>query len=133
MSNDKKPELTLEQRVTKLTADLADALQQIQWMRTRGGFTDAKTHSMRSTRIEQRLELVEYDNAMLRDVITAYQEAWHDHLQDRHNSAIERDSAIDTTKWRQVRHRLKTWVEKRGLLVKRRDDTSKLRPQAASS
>lgn len=130
MADEKKLELTIEQRMTKLTSDLQMARQDIDWMKTRGGFTDAKTHSMRAARIEQRLELVELDSEMLKDVSSANLEAWQDHLQDRHDCHVERDSAIDATAWRKMRHRLKTWMQKRGLLTKRREDVRSTAPGA---
>jgi hypothetical protein len=135
MSDGKKPELALEQRVNKLTADLAGALKQIEWMRTRGGFTDAKTHSMRATRIEERIEQVELKAEALLDVAAFSTTLMEDHLRDRHDCDVDRDSAIDATHWRKTRRRLRDLAEKLGLMNKRRDITqtrqseSRLRPQ----
>ncbi len=59
MGEGKRPELSIEQQIAKLVTELADAKRQIQWMQTLGGFTDAKSHSIRATRLEERLERVE--------------------------------------------------------------------------
>lgn len=128
-----------EQRLTMLEASVKNAHWQIERMQKLGGFTDAKTLSMRATRIEERLEVVEFDGEMLKDVVAYNAEAWEDHLKDRHDSDIVRDSAIDTTKWRQIRHRLRVWAEKRGLVNKRRDvagarqGENRLRPASSSA
>jgi hypothetical protein len=121
MADDKKPQLSQEQRIVTLEAGLKNAVWQIEHMQKQGGFADSKTLSMRASRIEDRLELVELDGEMLKDVAAANSEAWHNHLFDRHGSLIDQDSSIDTTAWRKMRHRIKLWAEKRGLLTKRRD------------
>lgn len=138
MGEEKKP-TALEQQVAKLTSELADAWQQIRWMQTRGGFTDAKMHSMRATRIEERLEKVELDADMLKDVAAHSSTLIEDHLKDRHDADVDRDNSIDVVHWRKIRRRMREWAEKRGLMDKRRDtasargDENRLRPRAATS
>jgi len=113
----------LEQQVVKLTADLANACWQIKWMQTRGGFTDAKTHSVRATRIEERLERLEIQMQALLDVAAFNCALLEDHLRDRHDANLDRDDAIDVTNWRRMRRRLREMAEKLGLMAKRRSLT----------
>lgn len=137
MADDKRP--ALEQEVAKLTADLANAWTQIRWMQTRGGFTDAKTHSMRSARIEERLEKVELDGEMLKDVAGIHVTLLEDHLKDRHDADLDRENSIDVISFRKIRRRMRAWAESRGLIGKRDDlgstrrDENRLRPSAAGS
>lgn len=120
MADKTAPAETAEQRFTKLTSDLADAWRQINRMQQCGGFTDAKTHSVRSTRIEQRLEFAETQIEALLDVSAHLVTLLEDHLRDRHDSDVDRDSAIDATSWRKIRRRLREMAEKLGLMDKNR-------------
>lgn len=130
MADGKKPEPTADQqRLAKLERDLADARWQITNMQRLGGFTDAKTHSIRATRIEERLDLLELDGEMVKDALAFSSTAWEDHLKDRHDSDLDRDSAIDATSWRRMRRRMREWAEKRGLMTKRRDLTDTRRDE----
>jgi hypothetical protein len=137
MADDKKPELTTEQRLVKLERDYADALFQIRRMQNMGGFADSKTLSMRSLRIEERTEKTEFDIEMLKDVTALLTEQASQHLVERHQMA-ERDNTPDAISIRKIRRRLVEWAEKRGLMDKRRDiagarqGENRLRPQAAS-
>lgn len=140
MADGKKPEPTGDQqRLAKLERDLTDARFQITAMQRMGGFTDAKQHSIRASNIEKRLELLELDGEMVKDVLAYNSEAWADHLRDRHDADLDRDSAIDATNWRRMRRRLREWAEKRGLMTKRRDvtgartDENRLRPSTVAS
>lgn len=133
---DVKP--TLEQafeQIAKLRQDLGDANRQIMFMQRMGGFADSKALSVRATRIEDRLERLETDTTMLKD-ITGHVADWvARHLLDRHG-VEERDNGTDSILSRKVRRRLAEWLDKTGLMGKRRDvagarqDENRLRPVA---
>lgn len=126
--------VTDQQRFAKLEQDNKDLWFQVHQMQRMGGFADAKTLGQRCTRIEERLALTELDGEMLKDVAAQTSVLFEDHLRDRHDSDIDRDSAIDATAWRKIRRRLREWADKRGLMTKRRDlsgartDENRLRP-----
>lgn len=137
MADGKKDGPTIEQRLDALTRELDWAKKQIRSMQNAGGFADSAMLSKRSNRIEQRLEKVEFDTEMLKDVAARSQSLLEDHLRDRHDADLNRDDAIDVRNWRWIRNRMKEWAEKRGLMDKKRDLSSarssenRLRPQAA--
>jgi predicted membrane chloride channel (bestrophin family) len=139
MGEGKKPELSIEQQIAKLATELADAKRQIQRMQTLGGFTDAKSHSIRATRIEERLERVEMKVDALLDVAAFNSTMMEDHLGDRHGIDVNRDDAIDAISWRKIRRRLREMADKLGLTNKRNDlttsrqDENRLRPQRQSA
>ena len=139
MASDAKTTPTDQERIAKLEQQLRDAWVQIGHMQRMGGFADAKTLGTRCTRIETRLELVELDGEMLKDVAAHTSELVEDHLRDRHDSDLDRDSAIDATAWRKIRRRMRVWAEKRGLMTARRDvagvrqSENRLRPTVESS
>jgi hypothetical protein len=132
MSDEKQP--TADQRIAKLEQGLKDANWQIAQMQRMGGFADSKTLSMRSTRIEERLEKVELDGSMLKDFTGLVTDWMARHLHERHGIS-EHDNAPDSIFVRKVRRRLAEWAEKCGLMGKRRDvagarnDENRLRPQ----
>ena len=124
-------------RIAKLEQLVADQARTIRWMQQQGGFTDAKTLGVRCTRIEKRLELLELDGEMFKDVIAEGQRFMEHHLKDRHDLAagFDRDDSPDVIPWRRIRKRLREWAEKRGLMAARRDvvdtrnDEGRLRPR----
>jgi len=136
---DQKP--TIEEalkQVAELRRLVVDQGRMITAMQRTGGFADSKTHSMRSTRIEERLELVELDNEMLKDVAAHHVTLLEDHLRDRHDAELDRDNSIDVISFRKIRRRLHVWAEKRGLVGKKtdlrqaRNDENRLRPSLQS-
>lgn len=137
MTEPKKPEPTLEQRVSKLAVELSDALHQIKWMQSRGGFTDAKTHSMRALRLEQRLEVIETKTEAILDVDADLVRLLENHLEDRHDADLVREDSTDVISLRRIKKRLGTMMERLGLAKKQRDvhearqSESRLRPSQA--
>ena len=133
--NHDKP--TVDHRLDTLSRELQSAWKQIRAMQASGGFADSMMISRRSARIEARLEKVEFDGEMLKDVASRTQGLLEDHLRDRHNALLDRDDDIDVRNWRWIRNRMKVWFEKRGLLDKRQGanpkDESRLRSQTAHS
>jgi hypothetical protein len=105
--------------LVKLAADIADVQRQLTRMQQVGGFADSKTLSKRATRLEGRTEKLELQVETLLSVAGSLVTMMSDHLRDRHDSDLERDSAIDTTTWRSIRKALF-------------DLTKKLRMQPAS-
>jgi len=135
---EKKPDPTLEHRVNRLASDLVEAQRKIHRMEMHGGFTDAKTHSMRAARIENRVDVVETKIDALLDVAAAHVALLEDHLQDRHDADLARDDTFDIINFRKIRKRLHVLAERLGL-NKRRDLTearrseSRLRRQQAAN
>jgi hypothetical protein len=134
---DEKP--TLEQafrEIAKLRQDLVDANRQILVMQRVGGFADSKALSIRSSRIEDRIELLETDNSMLKDFVGMAADWMARHLFERHAIA-ETDNQPDSIFVRKIRRRLAEWADKNGLMGKRRDvagarnDENRLRPAAS--
>lgn len=133
---DEKP--TLESafaQIAKLRQDLVDANWQIRNMQKNGGFADSKALSIRSTRIEERVQTLETDSSMLQDVAGLVAEQMGRHLFERHGIA-ESDNQPDSIFVRKIRRRLAEWADKNGLMGKRRDlngarqDENRLRPVA---
>ena len=122
-------------RIAKLEQLVADQARTIRFMQMQGGFADAKTIGVRCTRIEKRVELLELDGEMVKDVVAHQQTMFGEHLRDRHDADIDRDDAPDVIPWRRIRKRLREWAEKRGLMAARRDvvdtrnDEGRLRPR----
>lgn len=125
--------------VASLRGQLTDMNRQITAMQRMGGFSDSKTVGVRCTRIEARVEALEIDGEMLKDVAGLHVTLLEDHLKDRHDADLDRDNAIDTISFRKIRRRMRLWAEKRGLIERRDDlggarrDENRLRPAAASS
>jgi hypothetical protein len=132
-----KPKLTVEQRLEALEREKASLWFQVNWMQQRGGFTDAKTLSLRCGRIEDRLEHVEGQGEALLDVAAFNVVLLEDHLQDRHDADLSHDNSIDVVNFRRIRKRLHVWAEKVGLLKKKQDlrevrtDENRIHPRAA--
>lgn len=133
---DEKP--TLEQafrEIAKLRQDLVDANRTILGMQRVGGFADSKTLSVRSTRIEERVEKLETDNAMVLDFVGMSADLFARHLFERH-AISDTDNSPDSIFVRKIRRRLAEWADKVGLTGKRRDlngarlDENRLRPVA---
>jgi hypothetical protein len=128
-------------RIAKLEHLVAEQARTIAWMQRLGGFTDAKTIGVRCARIEKRVELLELDGEMLKDVVGLQQGLVEHHLKDRHDLAagFDRDDSPDVIPWRRIRKRLREWAEKRGLMAARRDvsdvrkDENRARPRQGSA
>lgn len=110
---EKKTELTLEQTVIKLRADLNNARYDIDRMCKIGGFTDAKTHSMRATRLEDRVEVLERNSSMLVDVTGHLADFAVEHSRDRHDAdpAMRAENGPDVVSLRRIKRRLAEWIE----------------------
>lgn len=121
--------------IRQLRADLQKAQATIAGMLRTGGFADSKALSIRSTRIEERVERLELDAEMLKDVAAVTVDQMAAHL-DRHQ-APERDNTPDAIFIRKIRRRMHDWAEKRGLIGKRtdlrdsRNGENRLRPSNA--
>jgi hypothetical protein len=136
---DQKPTLDdAIRQIGELRQKLADQARTITFMQRQGGFADSKALSMRATRIEERIEFLELDGEMLKDVAGLHVALLEDHLKDRHDADLDRDNAIDVINFRRIRKRLHAWAEKRGLIGKRTDlrqsrqDENRLRPALQS-
>ena len=106
----------------RILAGLVDDLQfQVTHMQRMGGFADSKALSMRSTRLEERVEKLELDGDMLKDVAAGHITLLEEHLKDRHNANMERDNDFDVINWRKIRRRMREWAERRGMLGRKRD------------
>ena len=124
----KTPELSLDQQVKMLTGQVVFLRQQVEHMQKLGGFTDAKTLSIRSTRLESRMEAVEksvnllrHDADMLMDVSAAVVSFAADHLVDRHQARLVVDNQLDVHAVSKMKRRMRQWAEDRGLFTKRND------------
>lgn len=129
--------VTLEDAIKQI-AELRRTVQEqgrtILCMQRAGGFADSKFHSIRATRLEARLDVLELDNAMILDVAAHNVALLEDHLRDRHDANLDRGDAIDEISFRRIRKRMREWAEKRGLIGKRTDlrqarqDENRIRP-----
>lgn len=117
--SDKKLALTPEQQIRILTGRVQDMQGQIDHMLRCGGYVDSKTLSMRCTRIEERLERLEPDGEMVKDVLAHQQTLLEEHLKDRHDADMVRDNDPDVVAWRKIRRRMRDWAEKTGLMKQR--------------
>lgn len=126
-------------RIETLTKSVNDAQRTITSMQRVGGFADSKQLSMRSARLEERVEKLEFDETMHQDVTAHTVDLLTKHMAERHGIDLDRDNAPDVIFLRKIRRRLREWAEDKGLMNKRRDvtgarnDENRLRPQAAKS
>lgn len=134
MAYEKKLPLTTDQqRIAKLENEVRAMNLQLRQMLHTGGFADSKTLSQRSARIEERVEKLELDGTMLKDIAGMLADWLAKHLLERH-AVPEQDNSPDSIIFRKIRRRLAEWLEKRGLMDKRRDvssarnDENRLRP-----
>lgn len=135
------PKLTLEQAVQRihalerLTAGQAATILKMQQV---GGFADSKQLSTRSQRLEDRVQVLEFNDVLHQDVTAHQVELLKNHLLVRHGIA-ESDNGPDMIFLRKTLRRLREWAEDKGLMNKRRDvtgarnDENRLRPPAAQS
>lgn len=120
-----------------LRSALNDAQRTITNMQRIGGFADSKTLSVRSKRIEDRVERLEYDAVMHKDVTAFTVDLVQNHLEGRHQANLDRDNSADTIMFRKIKRRLREWAEASGLMGKRhalsdvRKDENRLRPREA--
>lgn len=135
----KAPELTFEQQLKTLSAKIADLGVQVTHMQRMGGFTDAKTLSMRSTRLEERVEKTEAAVELLKDVSAHLTTLVADHLKTRHSVNLVEDNSTDTISFRRILRRMREFAEKTGLAKKRADlretrqGENRLRPAIAEA
>lgn len=126
-----------QERMASLEQVVADQARTIARMQLVGGFADSKTLGVRCKRIEDRLELVEFDGEMLKDVAGGTVGLLEVHMRDRHDANFNRLDGNDVGAWCRVKHRMRQWAEKRGLMTKRRDmtdtrrDENRMRPVTA--
>lgn len=138
MGEVKKPQSDAE-RIVSLERQLRDLQQQVTQMQRVGGFADSRTIGIRCANMERRLDLLELDGEMVKDVTAHQQNLLEHHLRDRHDSDVDRDDAPDVIPWRRIRKRLREWADKRGLMTKRRDltdarrDEGRVRPRQGSA
>lgn len=136
------PARTLDEawkQIDTLTRSLNEANRTITKMQAVGGFADSKQLSMRSARLEERVEKLEFDETMHQDVTAHTVDLLTRHMGERHGLDLDRDNAPDVIFLRKIRKRLREWAEDKGLMNKRRDvtgarnDENRLRPIAAKS
>lgn len=119
---DQKQQLaTALAEISRLRQQLKDVQHAVSIMQRMGGFADSKAHSMRATRIEDRIEKLELTSTMLTDVAAFHVTLLEDHLKDRHDADLDRDNSIDVIQFRRIRRRMREWAEKMGLIGKRTD------------
>lgn len=132
---------TLDQafkEIATLRQALNEANRTITKMQNVGGFADSKALGLRSKRIEDRVEKLEFDNTLHKDVTAHTVDLLTNHLTDRHGIA-ETDNGPDMIFLRKIKRRLREWAEATGLMNKRRDvretrqDENRLRPSSANS
>lgn len=133
---------TLEQAfrlIETLTRSLNETQRTITKMQAVGGFADSKQLGMRSQRLEERVEKLEFDGTLHKDVTAHAVDLLANHLSLRHGIDLDRDNSPDVIYFRKIKRRLREWAEACGLMDKRRDvtgarnDENRLRPQAAKS
>lgn len=121
-------------QIDVLRKALNDAQRTITKMQQVGGFADSKQLSMRSTRLEDRVEKLEFDGTMHKDVTAHTVDLVARHLAERHELDLDRDNSPDVIFLRKIRKRLREWAEDTGLMNSRRDmrdtrqDENRLRP-----
>lgn len=132
-TTDKSPDLLrIERAISEIRSDILH-------MQRMGGFTDSKTHSMRATRIEGRVEILEQSIDVLLDAAAFTSAMMENHLEDRHDCDLAHDDAGDVLNWRRIRHRLRKWAEAKGLMQKKRDSNevrqseNRVRPMRVSA
>lgn len=137
MPDAKKPAPTDQQRLEKAEREIADLWWQVSHMQKLGGFTDAKTLSVRSKRAEDRTEVLERDVAMLLD-LAGLQASLADAMLGQHLQLDLRTSnAPAVIFFRKVRRRLGEWTEACKLKTRRNDvtearlDENRIRPREA--
>lgn len=99
-------------QIASLRASLNDAHRTITHMQKFGGFADSKTLSQRSTRLEERTQVLERDAAMVKDLTSHIIEFQSRHLIERHEIG-ENDQAPDSIYLRKAMKILKEWASKR--------------------
>ena len=133
MADKKPPQGSAEDQLKLVFAMLKDQQFQITQMQRMGGFADSKALSMRSTRLEDRTESLEFDVAMLKDLSGLTVVALGEHLK-RHGVDLVSDNTPDTLSFRKIMRRVREWADKNGLMKKRNDlietrwDENRVRP-----
>ena len=108
-------------QIAALRKTTDDQQRTITRMQSVGGFADSKTLSVRSQRIEDRVERLEFDATMAKDVTAYSADLMSRHLGERHELDLDRDNSPDVIFLRKIRKRLREWAEDSGLMGKRRD------------
>jgi hypothetical protein len=139
MADGRKPEPTVEDRLRSLAEKLGHQQRSIEWMQGLGGFADAKTLSVRSKRIEDRVEMLERDVKMLLDVAGLQASLAEALLEQKLGMNLERSNEPAVIYFRKVRRRLGEWAEACKLKIRRIDvtdarlDENRIRPRSAPS
>lgn len=137
MADGKKQEPTLDDRLRALAEKVGHQQRSIEWMQGVGGFADAKTLSMRSKRIEDRVELLERDVKMLLDVAGLQASLIEALLEQRLGMNLTTSNEPVVIYFRKVRRRLGEWAEACKLRTRRSDvtdarlDENRIRPREA--
>lgn len=120
MADEKKPAPPADHdRIVKLEQGLADAWFTIRQMQQIGGFADSKMLSTRAKRIEDRVERLEHDGAMHKDVTAHAVDLLGSHLTGRHG-VDEKDNSPDMIFLRKIKRRLAEWADAVAQMNKRR-------------
>lgn len=109
------------QEIQSLRAAVNDANRTITQMQKIGGFADSKTLSQRSTRLEQRVEKLEFDGTLHKDLTAHLVDLLTKHLTERHDLP-DTDNGTDMIFLRKIKRRLR----------ESDDDRKRLRPSAAT-
>ncbi len=118
---------TVEQQLNQLRSRLDVADRRIAGMLTTGGFADSKTLSMRSTRLEDRVAVLERDNRMLLDIAGLQASFIEEHLATEHGLDVNKSNAASVIWMRKVKRRLREWAEQCQLLKRGRSDVAEAR------
>lgn len=109
------------QEIASLRAAVNDANRTITQMQKVGGFADSKALGQRSTRLEGRIEVLERDMTMHKDVTAHLVDFLSKHLEERHDVNLDTSNSPDVIFYRKIKRRLREWAEVCGLMGKRRD------------
>lgn len=139
MADGKKPEPTSDDRLRALAEKVGHHQRSIEWMQGVGGFTDAKTLSLRSKRIEDRVEVLERDVRMLLDVAGLQASLVDALLEQKLGVNLQTSNEPVVIFFRKIRRRLGEWAEACRLKTRRNDvtgarlDENRIRPREVSA
>jgi hypothetical protein len=131
---------TVQQQLDKLRSRLDVADRHILHMQKVGGFTDSKTHGVRTTRIEDRVAVLERDIKLLLDLAGLQASFIEEHLATQHAYQLVTSNEASVIWFRKIKRALREWTEackltRRGRsdIAEARRDENRLRPREAAS
>lgn len=124
--SDKPKAAMVEDQLGRIRQIVADHTAQLRTMQKQGGFADSKTLSMRSTRLEDRVAVLERDVKLLLDLSAMQAGFIEEHLLTDHK--VPQTSNEASSIWmRKVKRRLREWAELCNLTRKGRSDIAEAR------